>query len=317
MQSNFRGWLPSQLREPAPDCLWQFVGETSFHEPFFEETLGRCRSLPENSFAPPRVTKLDDLPEIARGLETVEPSAFVFHVSRCGSTLVSQLLGIDDRIISLSEVPIFDQLLRARFRPALAAAIDLAAHLTAAIRLHAQRRTGTEESLVIKLDSWHVAFHAELRALYPRTPFILLYRHPAEVVRSQRKRPGLHAVEGLLEPALFGFQPEESTPETRESWLPRVLSIYYDTFLRIARDDPQARLFAYERDMVPVVESIADFAGIELSSSHRQEMRSRASFHGKYPGDSFHGESFEDFPAEILQPCLDHYHVLERRRAAI
>jgi len=316
MQSNFRGWLPGELREATLDCLWQYVGEAPFKEPFFEETLGRCRSLPENSFSPPRLTKLDDLPRIAREVETVEPSAFVFHVSRCGSTLVSQLLGLDERMIALSEVPFFDQLLRARFRPILAAAVDLTAHLTAAIRLHAQKRTGTEEFLVIKLDSWHVAFHAELRALYPRTPFILLYRHPAPVVRSHRARPGLHAVEGLLEPALFGFPTEESTPETRESYLPRVLAFYFESFLQIARDDPQARLFAYERDMVPVVESIAEFAGIELSTVHRQEMRKRATFHGKYPGDSFQGELFEDDPDEVLEPCLDLYDALERRRRA-
>ena len=174
MSGSWKGWLPYRLKggSEGVDCRWLFVGSTPFTEPFFEGTIASVLSLPENSFGTPRVTPLSTLPLAAAELDTLEPAAFVFHVSRCGSTLVSQLLGLEASCVALSEVPFFDQLLRSRFHPGLQG-VAPALHLPAAIRLHGQRRNGTERSLVVKLDSWHTGLHAELRALYPQTPFIL------------------------------------------------------------------------------------------------------------------------------------------------
>ncbi len=47
------------------------------------------------------------------------------------------------------------------------------------------------------------------RKLYPQTPFILLYRQPGEVIRSQQKRRGMQSIPGLLEPEIFGFTKNE------------------------------------------------------------------------------------------------------------
>ena len=314
MQSELRGWLPFQL-QPGPeaaDCRWLYVGDTRFTDPFFEETTSRCMSLPENSFGPPRITRLDQLPQIARELAALEPSAFVFHVSRCGSTLVSQLLGLDEACVTLSEVPLFDHLLRARFQPELAGAVDVATQLPAAIRLHGQRRSQTERSLVVKLDSWHAGFHAELRALYPRTPFILLYRHPAAVVRSHRKQPGMHAVRGLIEDEVFRFHPDEFSAAPPAAHLPRVLAFYYETFLDIARSDSRSLLVPYQPDMLPAVETIARFAGIEISAAHRERMRARAAFHAKRPDEQFHEVHPDGEEDDALPMCVARYEALER-----
>ena len=316
MQSELRGWLPFQLR-PGPeaaDCRWLYVGDTRFTDPFFEETTSRCLSLPENSFGPPRSTRLDQLPEIARGLDALEPSAFVFHVSRCGSTLVSQLLGLDEACVTLSEVPFFDHLLRARFQPELAGAVDVATQLPAAIRLHAQRRSERERFLVVKLDSWHTGFHAELRALYPRTPFILLYRDPVAIVRSHRKQPGMHAVRGVIEDAVFRFHADESADVPPSAHLPRVLAFYYETFLKIARSDSRSLLVPYQPDMMPAVETIARFAGIEISAAHCERMRARAAFHAKRPDEKFHAAHPDGAEDDMLQTCVARYQALERFR---
>ena len=316
MQRELCGWLPFQLR-PGPeaaDCRWLYVGDTRFTDPFFEETTARCLSLPENSFGPPRITRLDQLPDIARGLDALEPSAFVFHVSRCGSTLISQLLGLDESCVTLSEVPFFDHLLRARFQPALAGAVDVAKQLPAAIRLHGQRRSQTERSLLVKFDSWHAGFHAELRALYPRTPFIMLYRHPAAVVRSHRKQPGMHAVRGVIEDAVFRFHPDEFSAAPPSAHLPRVLAFYYETFLDIARSDSRSLLVPYQPDMRPAVESIARFAGIEICAAHRERMRDRVAFHAKRPDEKFHETDPEGVDDDVLRKCMARYEALERFR---
>ncbi len=319
MQSELRGWLPFQL-QPGPeaaDCRWLYVGDTRFTNPFFEETTSRCMSLPENSFGPPRITRLDQLPQIARELDALEPSAFVFHVSRCGSTLVSQLLGLDEACVTLSEVPLFDHLLRARFQSELAGAVDVATQLPAAIRLHGQRRSQTERSLVVKLDSWHAGFHAELRALYPQTPFVLLYRHPAAVVRSHRKQPGMHAVCGVIEDEVFRFHPDEFSAAPPAAHLPRVLAFYYETFLDIARSDSRSLLVPYQPDMVTAVETIARFAGIEISAAHRERMRARAAFHAKRPDEKFHAAHPDGEEDDAVRTCLARYEALDRFRESL
>lgn len=312
MHDELRGWVPYQLREEKAECRWLHVGGTRFTAPFFDETISRCLSLPENPFASPRITPLAQLPEIAAGCDALEPSAFVFHVSRCGSTLVSQLLGLDDACVTLSEVPFFDRLLRARFQPELAGAVDVATHLPAAIRLYGRRRTEAERSLVVKLDSWHIGFHSELRELYPRTPFILLYRHPSEVVRSHRNQPGMHAVCGVIEDAVFGFRSEESPAMPWDTHLPRVLAFYYETFLRIAQNDLNALLVPYQPDMIPVVESIARFSGIGISPAHREKMRARAKFRAKNPYEEFHEPPSLETDGDALQNSIARYEELER-----
>ena len=317
MTGSWQGWVPYRIQASpeGPVCRWLFVGPTAFTQPFFEETIASVLSLPENSFGPPRVTPLSALPLAAAELDTLEPSAFVFHVSRCGSTLVSQLLSLETSCVVLSEVPFLDQLLRARFRPGLQA-VDVAKSLPAAIRLHGQRRNGTERSLVIKLDSWHTGLHAELRALYPQTPFILLYREPAAVVQSHQRRPGMHAVRGLVEDTLFHFGPEAAERALADH-LPAVLGFYYDTFLEIARTDPRVLLVAYQRDMIPVVEAIAAFAGIELSDSTRTAWAARAAFHAKQPGQRFDEAQVEGPLDPRLRDCHSRCQALERFRCAM
>src|SRR5690606_34626620 len=124
-------------------------------------------------------------------LPAVAPTAFIFHVSRCGSTLLSQLLDLDEANIVLSEVPLLDQLLRLpETFPGISRAQQETA-LQATIRLLGQKRTGHEKQLFIKLDSWHVFFAATLRKQYPSVPFILLYRAPDEVFESHRRHRGM------------------------------------------------------------------------------------------------------------------------------
>src|SRR5262249_9190764 len=144
-----------------------------------------------------------------------------------------------------------DALLRARFQPG-GPAVDAGAAFKAALRLHGQRRHPDERHLVVKLDSWHLAFHAELRVLYPDTPFVFLVREPGAVIRSQRGRPGMHALPGLLEPALFGLGEAEATALPWQDFLPRVLGFYYGAIGEAVHEDPRSLLLHYQPDMVPL-----------------------------------------------------------------
>ena len=209
ISSMLENWVPYKLTsgEDRLQCEWMYTGDKEFTEPFFDETISKCRQL----YCRDRksVSSVDILSQWSNEIESVPPSAFIFHVSRCGSTLASQLLALDRGNIILSEVPFFDALLRKSIA---------GESLKAAISFYAPVKKDRRR-LFIKTDSWHVFFYKQIRNLYPATPFVLLYRRPDEVMRSQQKRRGMHAVPGLIESSLFGFEKEEVYQMTQDEYL--------------------------------------------------------------------------------------------------
>src|SRR5690349_8754340 len=112
--STLENWVPYKLTslEDLLHCEWLFTGDKEFTEPFFDETIAKCRQLYYRGRI--SISSIDVLPHWSNEIESVPPSAFIFHVSRCGSTLASQLLALDQTNIVLSEVPFFDALLRSK-----------------------------------------------------------------------------------------------------------------------------------------------------------------------------------------------------------
>jgi hypothetical protein len=64
--------------------------------------------------------------------------------------------------------------------------------------LIAATTAGVTRRPIVKTDCWHLFHAAELRAWYPESPFVLLYRRPEAVLRSHRRQRGRHMVPGLL-----------------------------------------------------------------------------------------------------------------------
>jgi hypothetical protein len=232
-------WLPVKLYHAENDdlCKWIYFADKKFIEPFFEETIGRCLGLPQNSNHLKCVSNVDMLIEWANRIEYLKPTAFIFHVSRCGSTLVSQSLGLSEENIVLSEVPFFDELLRAAYSIKNMESKKVDKAFEAAIKFYGQKRSEKEKYLFIKTDSWHLGFYHQLRMLFPHTPFILLYRSPFEVFLSQQKKRGMHAVPAVLEPGIFDLSNEDVIETNFDIWTAKVLSFYFKTMLQISEKD--------------------------------------------------------------------------------
>jgi hypothetical protein len=122
----------------------------------------------------------------------------------------------------------------------------------------------------------------------------------------------MHAVPGLIENALFGFPPEVPALDTRAEYLSAVLAFYYERFLTIAQTDPRTLLIEYQPDMVPVVEAITRFVGIDLTPSHREKLHARAAFHGKASHTLFQGDPTIKMEIPPMRHCLMRYEALAR-----
>lgn len=309
-----RNWVPYKLTNEAGEdsCRWLYVGDQPFTAPFFDETISACRSLPENSAWVKAVSSLSILPEWGAGVEAVAPTAFIFHVSRCGSTLVSQLLCKQLANIVLSEVAFLDVLLRqGKVQNDMERYLPL---LQAAIRLYGAKRQPDNRHLFIKTDSWHIMFYKELRQLYPNTPFVFLYRQPDEVLYSQQKKKGMHALPGILEPAILGLEMDVTTHADLDVYMAQVLKVYFERFDEILASDNNTLAVNYNEGIMTIVNKIAAFTGITINDAERQVMEQRAGFHAKFPEQVFAEPAVEKAPPDFLQEAMQWYDKVEQQR---
>ena len=300
-----RHWIPYKLLPTTaqPNCRWLYLADYPLNAPFFGDTQQQCLSHPFNSGAMVVESSLDGLINMAQTIPTVAPSAFIFHVSRCGSTLLSQLLSLNDRHIVLSEVPLLDTLLRLP-HGAETVADQSERAFQAALRLLSHKRTGHETHVFIKMDSWHILTYETIRQLYPTTPFIFLYRSPDAVVRSQRRRRGMQAIPGLIPATFFGFTPEQLAGMDLDVYMAAVLERYFNTFLTVAGRDMNCLLINYQEDGMVMMDLLIRFLDLKLTDVDYAAMAQRCRYHGKYPDQTLSAETTENDAPDYLQPAL-------------
>lgn len=213
---NLEGWLPIRVWQEAGQWQvdWCWFGDTRLHQPFFRDAVEDALRLPFNQ-AFRRKTALSTLADWQACSPGLTPSAFIFHASRCGSTLVSQMLARLDNHIVISEPPPLDALLRSDL-PAVERRVAIKGLLSA----YGQCRRGVEQRLVIKLDAWNIGELPLLRECFPETPWLFLYRDPLEIAVSHLRRPGVHMVPGMIGASVLD---DESPFSGREDYIARRL----------------------------------------------------------------------------------------------
>lgn len=277
------GWIPYRLQHDA-SARWAYMGDIPFTDPFFYDTLQKSKQLKENCSFFSCTASTDCLQEWSKEIDAVQPSAFIFHVSRCGSTLLAQLLGLDEQHIVLAETPFIDELLRTKYKPG---GKDMSYMLPSAIPFYGQKRNGRENRLFIKTDSWHLFFYEALRALYPAIPFILLYRQPDEVIASQAKLKGQHAVEGVIEKEIFSLGELPPYHHNPDYYMAAVLEQYYTAMYQICQKDAHAHLMNYNEGFVHLTEKVYALTNTELSEQRKSSFEERCGYDAKAPGEKF------------------------------
>ena len=277
-----RGWLPAQARWRDRDLVldWAYLGSRRLCEPFFEASMLRCRSKPFNRtfrYAAP----IDALAGWLQANAGLAPTGFIFHMSRCGSTLVSQMLAAMPHTAVISEAGPIDAVVQARLtRPDL----DLAQHaawLRWIVGALGQARSGEERHLFIKLDSWHALALPLFRMAFPTVPWIFLYREPLDVLVSQLRRRGTHMVPGLIAWDAFGFEAPECAEEP-EAYCAEVLKRICDGVLRDFAPDT-ALLVNYQELPAALWSAILPHFGVACGADDRAAMADVARYDAKSP----------------------------------
>jgi mannose-6-phosphate isomerase-like protein (cupin superfamily) len=220
------GWTPAEIHWRDQGCFieWIYTGERVFAEPFFDQTI---RAWLQNPFtlAFRQESCLDREDEEEFSANSMTPSGFIFHMSRCGSTLAAQMLASLPDTIVISEPPPVDEVLQAHLKVDALPFEQQANWVRRVVMALGQRRTGAETHYFLKLDAWHVHRLPLIRAAFPQTPCLFLFRDPLEVMISQMISSAMHCLPGgMPDPRVLGLSFQDITRLNREQWCEEVLA---------------------------------------------------------------------------------------------
>src|SRR4051812_917393 len=278
--SSLDGWTPIRVRwEAEPVLEWCWTEGVAFTDPFFGQTVERAFRRPY-SLLFRRETPLDSPDQAEPGLE---PDGFVFHVSRCGSTLVSQMLAAVPQHLVLSEpIPVDHVLAAAAPEPARVR------RLRTIVSALGRRRRGDERGYVIKFDAWHARHLATVRRAFPEVPWVFLFREPLEVLASQLGHRGAHMVPGAMNPALFGVDGAAIAGMPPEEYCARVLAAICRSALE--HRDAKALFLDYRELPGAVHDRILDAFGLTCDAAEREAMEAVTLRDAKNPVLPFPGD---------------------------
>lgn len=218
-------WVPVGFHHgpTGPVVDWARIGPMPIDHSFYADTVSALTVRPFNRVFR-HSTALDDFIRSSGAHAPAPLAGFVFHMSRCGSTLVSQMLGALPRTIALSEPTPLDAVLRFILQNA-----DLPRHrridlLRAMVAALSRRRQG-EARCFIKLDSWHILALPLFREAFPDVPWLYLFREPREVLVSHMRMRGYQTVPSLMPTGIYGAaDTQEVSPE---ALCARILAQYH------------------------------------------------------------------------------------------
>lgn len=280
-------WMPVNCTTNDDRTLieWRHVGDTRFDAPFFEDSYRQLR-ITGGTSRDIRHLPLESLTECPPFADSLPPSGFIYHLSRCGSTLASQMLATSASRIVISEASPIDAAIRAEAHGVAPTDEVRSTWIRRIIEALGRPRFPGERQYFVKFDSWSIRHLDRIRAAFPRVPWILLYREPGRILRSQTRMPGMHMVPGILDPELFGINRHALFDMSMEQYAVAVLRALFTAAVHHYQPG-QARLLNYADLPDAFIEQCVTLFKIESDTETLEKMKARVTFDAKTPGLHF------------------------------
>lgn len=252
--------------------------------------------------------------ELFSDIRVNRPHGLIFHVSRCGSTLLSRILGAPEDCCAISEAgPINALLLMAEFLPRETLKICLHNIITAYMR-----NLGSNERMVFKLSSWSNIYLKRIREVFDGAPQIFLYRDPIEVISSNMKHPAsfMRYTDGPIGERLSGKSEEELEDLNPIAFLATTIQQFQN--LALQHLDDRTLILNYSDLIKGQIDPIFNHIGIQLDDAARACAAQQFEYHARegkkpYPSGGFRlGTKLDDSQKDQIPTTIwDSYQQLE------
>jgi hypothetical protein len=231
-----------------------------------------------------RETSLDEFLQIAGSLPSAAPAGIIFHVSRCGSTLLTNALRAGGDCTTLSEAPVFTCAVQQENF------VDLLDSTKSVEDIRREILQATVNCytacyglpVVIKAHTTDLLFLSRVRAVWPNVPFIINIRHPIEVIASNLAKPS-DWVTTMLTPYgernPFGFEGPATRDMTLEQYCARGLSSLLEA--ADAQLDSKCLVIDYAGITPETVSKAAAFFNIPFSGVGQERVLNTFSVYSK------------------------------------
>ncbi|HEX7133728.1 MAG TPA: hypothetical protein VF228_14220 [Iamia sp.] len=293
-------WTPWRIT-PGPDgpvVEWCYTAGLTFDDPFFDQTVQRAMRHPFRLLFGAR-TALGAIGGDAGRAPALPVAGVVLHLSRCGSTLVAQVLDALPRLLVLSEPGAVDTALRlasAGHRLPDGSVVG-PTHLRGIVDALARSRHRDHAACVLKLDAWAVTDLPVLRAALPGVPWVFVHRRGAAVLASHRRARGVHVVPGALAGPWPAWDPGVPPGLDADEHTARVLAAIAQAALDHA--GPDGRFVDHADLPGAVAEVIAPHFGLDLGPADRAAMAVAGGRDAKNPVLAYEGE--REVPADLVE----------------
>lgn len=270
MQATQGDWLPARaaLHPTGLYFALRDIRAADLQDPFMQETVAR---LPGRESVV-QVARAD----VGRGTAGTAPAGIVFHVARCGSTLVSQLLKQDVGIVAYAEPLPVNEILLPPHRWPRAELVGALRSLGAAFARHARK------PYVLKLTSWNLLFCDVVSEAFPGSPWALCLRDPVEVGVSLLRQPAGWIWDGGVPTAPFvKFVDPDGLAASREAYVARLYAAFCEAALRL--DPARGLLVRYEALPAAAWQAVAPHFGRTVGALLRERMQAAAAMDAKAP----------------------------------
>jgi hypothetical protein len=194
------------------------------------------------------------------------PAGFIFHVSRCGSTLVSNVLKTNPHNVVLSEADpicaVLSETLQNLSDPGRREVMK------ALVNIFSARGDGSgsgDYNVVIKCTAWNSLWSSDVLATWPEVPILVIIRHPVEVVMSNLKRPPLwlsrRAIPARLADVCSVSPDTDVTAMSEVEYVSFIVGTHCEALLRLLKGN--CRIIDYEDLCVDALLEIGRWFGMQ------------------------------------------------------
>ena len=247
-------------------------------EPFFQQTVERAKAIGKSEM----FTEFDALLQLDQSLDSIEPTGFIFHSSRCGSTLVANACRAIAGSIVLSEANPIDKLI-ARFITDIDGIKEslYSVFLRATVRALAQRQNAAEQHLFVKFACCSFAQIERISRIWPRVPWIFLYRDPIETIVSNLANvpPWLKDNDRRVLASITGAPADVIAEMSLEELCARTIGSLYSKAHSLANDN--SMLLNYNQLSVPVISSVLRFFKVSPAAEELETIARAGSVYSK------------------------------------